>query len=457
MTCHVPLTSSQTLRHDPPRIWQQAAAAQRLRHTAPPGPSVRAASGSPAGGGDADGDACSSWDTTNAALWDTQSELWDAGASSCSGWLLSEAPSATASAGASSSGRPYDAILMLGGGLLPTGALPEWVVRRLEGCLYLYRQQTAAAAGNGASPGGSGDTTSSGSSSSAGNSYTAAGGAAGDSPAPSIVLLGAGTPHKPPVIDEGGWVVHESTAYAAYLLRRGVPAAHLLKEAQVGTLAWGCCCCCWGSPCRLQEPLASALATLDGPDVLCWLPRNQHAFCFAHTVVRHRGQRLLLPPHARPARRLEVRPCNCWRRPAAAAAAAPMPPRPCRRRAARQSYPRPAAPCLRSCSSPTNPPGTCRRIAVVTSEFHMPRTRATFDFVYGLAGRQLYGDEAHFSLDYQPGGRTGRTAVAAGSCWGRGVELLHCCCHRRMQASACHEWHVPGCLPSCRSQRRGHL
>ena len=39
---------------------------------------------------------------------------------------------------------------------------------------------------------------------------------------------------------------------------------------------------------------------------------------------------------------------------------------------------------------------------MVTSEFHMPRTRATFDYCYSLAGEQLYGDASWFSLDYHP-------------------------------------------------------
>ena len=47
-----------------------------------------------------------------------------------------------------------------------------------------------------------------------------------------MVLLGAGTPHKPPVIGAGGYVLHESTAYADFLLQRGIPAGDLLKEAQ---------------------------------------------------------------------------------------------------------------------------------------------------------------------------------------------------------------------------------
>ena len=40
----------------------------------------------------------------------------------------------------------------------------------------------------------------------------------------------------------------------------------------------------------------------------------------------------------------------------------------------------------------------------MTSEFHMHRTYATFDFIYQLAGRQLHGDPAWYCLDYRPGG-----------------------------------------------------
>lgn len=43
-----------------------------------------------------------------------------------------------------------------------------------------------------------------------------------------------------------------------------------------------------------------------------------------------------------------------------------------------------------------------RRLAVVTSDFHMPRTAATFDFCYRLAGQQLYDDPGWFDLQYLP-------------------------------------------------------
>jgi len=49
-----------------------------------------------------------------------------------------------------------------------------------------------------------------------------------------------------------------------------------------------------------------------------------------------------------------------------------------------------------------------RRVAVVTSEFHMPRTSATFDVVYALGGRTLYGDANWFQLDYRAGKLGGR-------------------------------------------------
>lgn len=53
------------------------------------------------------------------------------------------------------------------------------------------------------------------------------------------MLLGAGTPHKPPVIGAGGFVLHESTAYADYLMEQvragflpplGSPAASQLPS-----------------------------------------------------------------------------------------------------------------------------------------------------------------------------------------------------------------------------------
>lgn len=42
----------------------------------------------------------------------------------------------------------------------------------------------------------------------------------------------AGTPHKAPVLNSTGYVVHEATAIASGLLERGVPAQSQLKEVR---------------------------------------------------------------------------------------------------------------------------------------------------------------------------------------------------------------------------------
>lgn len=39
-------------------------------------------------------------------------------------------------------------------------------------------------------------------------------------------------------------------------------------------------------------------------------------------------------------------------------------------------------------------PAGWRRLAVVTSDFHMPRSRALFADIYRLAGQSLFGDAA---------------------------------------------------------------
>lgn len=93
--------------------------------------------------------------------------------------------------------RQYDAVVVLGGGLLSDGGIPEWVIRRLDGAFQLYKQQQEGLDGQRACQ---------------------------------ILLLGAGTPHKPPVLDTQGYVLHESSVYAEYLLKQGVPVSDLLKE-----------------------------------------------------------------------------------------------------------------------------------------------------------------------------------------------------------------------------------
>ena len=110
--------------------------------------------------------------------------------------------------------------------------------------------------------------------------------------------------------------------------------------------------------------------------------------------------------------------------------------------------PLPACPPAQCC-----PPPLCRRIAVVTSEFHMPRTQATFDFIYQLAGRQLHGDPAWYCLDYRPGGTGGLVAAACWLPFWLDASVPAACCrrppssllppHNRWQ----HYWCT--CLPAC--------
>lgn len=84
-----------------------------------------------------------------------------------------------------------DAIVVLGGGLTPTGAIPGWGKRRLQTALQLYKHSGEVCP---------------------------------------ILCLGGGTPHKPAVLSDTGHVVHEGSAYAAHLHKDGVPNKHLLKE-----------------------------------------------------------------------------------------------------------------------------------------------------------------------------------------------------------------------------------
>ena len=150
----------------------------------------------------------------------------------------------------------YDAILVLGGGLTSDGDIPPWVTRRLDAAAHIYSIQQANSFGE----------------------------------QPPILLLGAGTPHKKTVLDGNGFTLHESTAYANYLMEKGyVTASDILKETSsydtVGNAYFG------------------------------------------------------LTMHALPA---------CW-----------------------------------------------RRLSIVTSEFHMQRTKATFDYVFSLANQAI-------ALEYCP-------------------------------------------------------
>lgn len=83
--------------------------------------------------------------------------------------------------------KPFDAILVLGGGVREGGELPPWVRSRLDHALNIWQGEY-------------------------------------------VVALSAGTPHRPPPLDERGFPIFESEAAARYLLERGLPAARVLLE-----------------------------------------------------------------------------------------------------------------------------------------------------------------------------------------------------------------------------------
>ncbi len=84
--------------------------------------------------------------------------------------------------------KPYDAILIPGGGLTTAGKLPPWVIARLQKALEI-----------------------------------AAGGY--------FIVLSAGTVHKPPPLDAEGFPIFEAHAAAEYLLSQGVELGRILIEA----------------------------------------------------------------------------------------------------------------------------------------------------------------------------------------------------------------------------------
>ena len=97
--------------------------------------------------------------------------------------------SSSSSAAAFSSDNKPDGIIVLAGGLTPTGGVPTWVEGRLDAALALHRKTGSI-----------------------------------------ILCTGGGTPHKPPILFENGHINHESTVCANYLLERGVQSDKILKE-----------------------------------------------------------------------------------------------------------------------------------------------------------------------------------------------------------------------------------
>ena len=58
-----------------------------------------------------------------------------------------------------------------------------------------------------------------------------------------IICMGGGTYHKPPILNKGKFVIHESSSCAHYLLSKGIPPENLLREwASYDTIANGYFC-----------------------------------------------------------------------------------------------------------------------------------------------------------------------------------------------------------------------
>ena len=157
--------------------------------------------------------------------------------------------------------RHVDAIMVLAGGQTSTGSgLPPWCERRLDAAAAI---QKSTMSNTGAMP--------------------------------SLICLGGGTPHKPPILSEDGYVYHESTNCADYLI----------KQCQI-------------SPTTILKEVSS-------------FDTVGNAF-FSLSI------------HAIPAR--------------------------------------------------------LRSIVVITSDFHMPRTKALFEDMYSLAANDLFGHPDLFYLSY---------------------------------------------------------
>lgn len=141
-----------------------------------------------------------------------------------------------------------DAIIILAGGILEGGGLPPWVHRRLDLAGSLWAQQHPQGRGTQSLAAASGDGGTNGSNGVPGNGdrnshvdrdslYNAAGSvrsvedSSSSSRGCAILCSGGGTPHKPTVLSDTGYIIFESTSCASYLMdRKGVPADRILKE-----------------------------------------------------------------------------------------------------------------------------------------------------------------------------------------------------------------------------------
>ena len=90
----------------------------------------------------------------------------------------------------------YDALVVVAGGMTDAGGLPHWVISRLDHAVAEYRRHASSEPPR--------------------KMY--------------VVLSGSATPHKPPPLQKGGFLLHESTAMAEYVVNAGVPPEAVLKD-----------------------------------------------------------------------------------------------------------------------------------------------------------------------------------------------------------------------------------
>jgi len=90
----------------------------------------------------------------------------------------------------------YDALVVVAGGMTDAGGLPDWVISRLDHAVAEYRRHASSEPQR--------------------KMY--------------VVLSGSATPHKPPPLQKGGFLLHESTAMAEYVVNAGVPPEAVLKD-----------------------------------------------------------------------------------------------------------------------------------------------------------------------------------------------------------------------------------
>lgn len=125
-----------------------------------------------------------------------------------------------------------DVIIVMAGGLADDGKIHPWVQKRLDLAIELYNKNPKY-----------------------------------------ILCTGGGTYHKPPIVNDKKFVIHESTACAEYLINNGVKPLHIIKE--------------WGS----YDSLASIYFCL----LLIIVPREWKNICvITSTFHMERVQKLFL-------------------------------------------------------------------------------------------------------------------------------------------------------------------